>query len=423
MRYRQKNNWSKNLERDSENTGVWYSDPGSLDLTCKYDIKLSTVCRNNGFEIHCFQTNNSSWISAALSWVSEASFSHTIRINISSIIFKFRVETGGFNSLVPCVVRAEISCFLCEQHDWRITWFVSGYLAGSSWFTAFNSQLIWAERMNKNKPLKSFNLHTCVNHDVYIRNTVTKWMELTSDCDQCVGEESVGGREGETGEKRQWGGGKRGGGDQRQSGFLGVWASSCRMLLLRTAPFAVGRENTDFLENILPVVFLFPGAAVHPNDGLRWDYEILSPHLSDVRYLSGGRFSPQARAWAWVCLSHNSVCVCLSVIVYHNLQVNLQITGHVCCQVLCVSLSVCVCACIVLWVCDGVCFSLGNKQVPLQSQTAGCSPQSLTPWYRAGEDAPPVACWSPGLSCRNLYDTTDRQRVVLEMKINITYSN
>lgn len=59
--------------------------------------------------------------------------------------------------------------------------------------------------MNKKKPLKSFNLHTRVNHDVYIRNTVTKRMELTSDCDQCDGEESVGGRAGETGEKRQWG--------------------------------------------------------------------------------------------------------------------------------------------------------------------------------------------------------------------------
>ena len=66
---------------------------------------------------------------------------------------------------------------------------------------------------------------------------------------------------------------------------------------------------------------------------------------------------------------------------------------------------VCVCACIFVCV-----FSLGNRQVPLQSQTAGWSPQSLTPWYPAEGDAPPVVCWSPGLSCQSPYDTAERER-------------
>lgn len=62
--------------------------------------------------------------------------------------------------------------------------------------------------------------------------------------------------------------------------------------------------------------------------------------------------------------------------------------------------------------CECVFFSLGNRQVPLQSQTAGCSPQSLTPWYPAEEDVPPVVCWSPGLSCQSPYDTAQRERDV-----------
>lgn len=122
------------------------------------------------------------------------------------------------------------------------------------------------------------------------------------------------------------------------------------------------------------------------------------------------------------CLSHNSICACkcvclwVCVCVSYHLQVNLQITGRVCLLYISVSLSACVCVREYLHVlffawCVYVCvFSLGNRQVPLQSQTAGCSPQSLTPWYPAEEDAPPVVCWSPGLSCQSPYDTAERDR-------------
>lgn len=68
------------------------------------------------------------------------------------------------------------------------------------------------------------------------------------------------------------------------------------------------------------------------------------------------------------------VLFCVGMCVLYHLQVNLQITGRVCLSFMCVHVMFSAGCAHVVHV-----FSPGNRQVPLQSQTAGCSLQSLTP--------------------------------------------
>ena len=123
--------------------------------------------------------------------------------------------------------------------------------------------------------------------------------------------------------------------------------------------------------------------------------------LSPGAHVSASVFVTTASACVnvWVSLF---VWVCVVYIIYKLIYKLLDMCVY----------HLCVCTWCSL---EGVCvhvFSPGNRQVPLQSQTAGCSPQSLTPWYPAVEDAPPVVCWSPGLSCQSLYDTVERDKHV-----------
>lgn len=108
------------------------------------------------------------------------------------------------------------------------------------------------------------------------------------------------------------------------------------------------------------------------------------------------------------------VCVCGKVCLSYHLQVNLQMTGPTVVRSVCLEVHVCECECMCRSLHDActvcICFSLGNTQVPLQSQTAGCSPQSLKPWCPAGGDAPLVVCLSPAQSCQSPYDTASRTK-------------
>lgn len=94
-------------------------------------------------------------------------------------------------------------------------------------------------------------------------------------------------------------------------------------------------------------------AVVRPNDGLLSASILFSPlYFFFLRPLIVGRMllSPGTYLSVSACLSHNSICVCkcvclwVCVCVSYHLQVNLQITGHVCLLYISVSLSACVCA-------------------------------------------------------------------------------
>jgi len=241
-----------------------------------------------------------------------------------------------------------------------------------------------------------------------------------SECDPFFFLERGGrGRAGKMSGKKSQRGGER---SERGIGDGGFRPRAASSLFTQAAAFHCRWRKHRFIpRNTLSWIFSPSSQSCsHSCSPLR-KFLYLSPlyfFLTSVSCWGGVAFPRRVR----VCLSHNIICMCKCVFrwgyvcVLYHLQVNLQITGHVFSflSYIGVSLSACVCmwvfACFVLcMVCICVCvFSLGNRQVPLQSQTAGCFPQSLTPWYPAEGDAPPVVCWSPALSYQSLYDTVER---------------
>lgn len=265
-----------------------------------------------------------------------------------------------------------------------------------------------------------------VNHDAYSVNAGTKGMGMTSKCDLFWEE---GGRAGETNRKKEtagrrkeewegdWrqGGGEEGFGPQ-VTGLLSFLDRPLSLLVKKTLLFSEEYSLQDFF-------FLFSQSCTQMMvSTLRALTKKTKKQISPLHFCFTSITCREGVALPryvleQVCLTTASACVCVSgfVCVFHIIyKLIYKLLGMYCMFVIykCVSKCMCVhvllfCAwCVYVCVCVWVCvFSLGNRQVPLQSQTAGCSPQSLTPWYPAEEDVPPVACWSPGLSCQIPYDT------------------